>query len=89
MSERAAPPLDSPETAITATVETTSQGPIWAARATYPPSYRHGRVSLSAARDWAAGGLALVAREAAARAVPAGGWVVLDVESTGLGARAL
>lgn len=88
MKERPAPTLDAPETAISSHVEETAHGPIWMARATYSPGYRHGRIALETARRWAQAGLALVARDPAALGLGPEHWVVLDVESTGLGARA-
>jgi hypothetical protein len=85
---RPAPPLADPETLVTSGEERTPHGPLWVARATYPDRYRHGRAHLGRARDFAAADLALVTRERRAQAVAPGGWLALDVESTGLGARA-
>jgi uncharacterized protein YprB with RNaseH-like and TPR domain len=88
MSVRSAPPLVASETAIVAGEETTPHGAVWYARAAYEAEFRHGHARIDAARQVTASGLALVARDEAARQVAPDAWVVLDVESTGLGARA-
>ena len=88
MTTRAAPPLADPETHIVAVEEDTPHGAVWCARAAYSAEFRHGRVALASARDIPAAGMALVARDRTAAAVAPDAWVVLDVESTGLGARA-
>jgi len=88
MNVRPVPPLLDAETTMTGSEESTPHGPVWLVRATYPAHFRHGGAALASACAFAPGELALVTREPAAAAVAPEGWVVLDVESTGLGARA-
>ena len=85
---RAAPPLAQPETAIEAGDQETPHGPVWVASALYPDLYRHGRVHVTTARAWDAAGLAWVALEPRAGALGLERWAFVDVETTGLGARA-
>ena len=85
---RPAPPLADPETRLEAIEESTPHGVLWLARATYPDRYRHGRAQVASGRDFLPADLALVSRERAAAGVACDGWLVLDVESTGLGAHA-
>jgi hypothetical protein len=85
---RQAPPLAEPETAIEAGDQETPHGPVWVASALYPDLYRHGRVHVTTARAWDAGGLAWVALEPRAGALGLERWAFVDVETTGLGARA-
>jgi uncharacterized protein YprB with RNaseH-like and TPR domain len=88
MTPRDAPPLRDPETELTAGELTTPHGLVWWARARYPGLYRHGRVHVAAGRQWQPDDLARVAREPRAARLAPERWVVLDVETTGLGARA-
>jgi uncharacterized protein YprB with RNaseH-like and TPR domain len=84
----APPPLAGAETVIEAGEHATPHGAIWAARALYPDLYRHGRVHVAAARAWDAPGLAQLAREPRAARLALEGWAFVDIETTGLGARA-
>jgi uncharacterized protein YprB with RNaseH-like and TPR domain len=85
---RSAPPLAHCETDIEAALEPTPAGPLWVARATYPEAYRHGHMPVATGRAFAPSDLALVSREPRAQSVAPERWAVLDIESTGLGARA-
>ena len=88
MTPRDAPPLRDPETELAADELTTPRGLLWRARARYPDLYRHGRVHVAAGRQWQPPDLARVTREPRAAALAPERWLVLDVETTGLGARA-
>ncbi len=88
MTPRAAPPLHDPETELAADELATPHGLVWRARARYPDLYRHGGVYVAAGREWQPHDLARVTREPRAAGLAAERWLVLDVETTGLGARA-
>ena len=85
---RATPTFQNAETAIVVVEHATPHGTLWSARATYPDTYRHGRTAVATGRVWDPQDLSRVTREPRAGTVAPDRWLMLDVESTGLGARA-